>query len=328
MVSCGRRRRGRREVTRSWRGSPPSSTWTPTSSSRPTCGPADCRPATAKPGRTSSSCRPVSPSSSGPVMWKNPEPTVPTWPGGATRTTGPRSSARSPRPAFHARRLSCVASATTRCGPGVGASASGSRTWTSTGCRPNCAFRTTPGSAASSSSGARTGSWPRLCVEAYNDWMVEEWCGEGGGRLLPLCLVPLWDADLAAAEVTRNASARRAGGGVHRAAAVPRSAEPVLRLLGPVPGGMPGDPHGGVHAHRFGHEDAAGVTRRPGRRRRHHPLRQQRGEPRRPALFWDAAPFPGSAPAVCRGADRLDPLRLGAGRRRVDDPPGMEQLAT
>jgi predicted TIM-barrel fold metal-dependent hydrolase len=44
------------------------------------------------------------------------------------------------------------------------------------------------------------------CVEAYNDWMVEEWCGDSGGRLIPLCLIPLWDADLAAAEVRRNAS--------------------------------------------------------------------------------------------------------------------------
>jgi predicted TIM-barrel fold metal-dependent hydrolase len=45
----------------------------------------------------------------------------------------------------------------------------------------------------------------RLCVEAYNDWMVEEWCAGSGGRLLPLCLVPLWDVALAAAEVRRNA---------------------------------------------------------------------------------------------------------------------------
>jgi predicted TIM-barrel fold metal-dependent hydrolase len=45
-----------------------------------------------------------------------------------------------------------------------------------------------------------------LCVRAYNDWMVEEWCGESGGRLVPLCLIPLWDAGLAAEEVRRNAS--------------------------------------------------------------------------------------------------------------------------
>ncbi len=44
-----------------------------------------------------------------------------------------------------------------------------------------------------------------LCVEAYNDWMVDEWCGDSGGRLVPLCLIPLWDAQLAADEVRRNA---------------------------------------------------------------------------------------------------------------------------
>ncbi len=42
------------------------------------------------------------------------------------------------------------------------------------------------------------------CVRAYNDWMVEEWCGDSGGRLIPLVIVPLWDAELAAAEVRRN----------------------------------------------------------------------------------------------------------------------------
>jgi predicted TIM-barrel fold metal-dependent hydrolase len=45
-----------------------------------------------------------------------------------------------------------------------------------------------------------------LCVRAYNDWMVEEWCGGSEGRLIPLCLVQLWDPELAAAEVRRNAA--------------------------------------------------------------------------------------------------------------------------
>src|SRR5206468_5097284 len=44
------------------------------------------------------------------------------------------------------------------------------------------------------------------CVQAYNDWMVEEWCGDSGGRLIPLAIIPLWDAALAAAEVQRNAA--------------------------------------------------------------------------------------------------------------------------
>jgi predicted TIM-barrel fold metal-dependent hydrolase len=44
------------------------------------------------------------------------------------------------------------------------------------------------------------------CVEAYNDWMIDEWCGGAArGRLIPMTLVPLWDVDLAAAEVYRCA---------------------------------------------------------------------------------------------------------------------------
>ncbi|HWS46014.1 MAG TPA: amidohydrolase family protein [Acidimicrobiia bacterium] len=46
----------------------------------------------------------------------------------------------------------------------------------------------------------------RLCVDAYNDWMVEEWCAGSDGRLVPLCIVPLWDPQLAADEVRRNAA--------------------------------------------------------------------------------------------------------------------------
>ena len=46
----------------------------------------------------------------------------------------------------------------------------------------------------------------KLCVEAYNDWMVDEWCGGSNGRLIPLCIVPLWDVELAAAEIRRNAA--------------------------------------------------------------------------------------------------------------------------
>ena len=44
-----------------------------------------------------------------------------------------------------------------------------------------------------------------LCVQAYNDWMIDEWCGSSGGRLIPLCIVPLWDAELAAQEIYRVA---------------------------------------------------------------------------------------------------------------------------
>ena len=62
-----------------------------------------------------------------------------------------------------------------------------------------------------------------LCVKAYNDWMVEEWCGDSGGRLIPLCLIPLWDVELAAAEVRRNADARRPRRLLQRDPALPRA---------------------------------------------------------------------------------------------------------
>jgi predicted TIM-barrel fold metal-dependent hydrolase len=44
------------------------------------------------------------------------------------------------------------------------------------------------------------------CVQAYNDWMIDEWCGDSDGFNIPLCLIPLWDAQLAAAEVRRVAA--------------------------------------------------------------------------------------------------------------------------
>jgi predicted TIM-barrel fold metal-dependent hydrolase len=44
------------------------------------------------------------------------------------------------------------------------------------------------------------------CVQAYTDWMIDEWCGDSGGRLIPLCIVPLWDPVAAAAEVRRTAA--------------------------------------------------------------------------------------------------------------------------
>lgn len=46
-----------------------------------------------------------------------------------------------------------------------------------------------------------------LCIQIYNDWMIDEWCGGAGrGRLVPLTLIPLWDPELAAAEVRRCAA--------------------------------------------------------------------------------------------------------------------------
>jgi predicted TIM-barrel fold metal-dependent hydrolase len=41
------------------------------------------------------------------------------------------------------------------------------------------------------------------CIQAYNDWHVESWCGPYPDRLIPLAVLPLWDPELCAAEVRR-----------------------------------------------------------------------------------------------------------------------------
>ena len=105
------------------------------------------------------------------------------------------------------------------------------------------------------------------CVQAYNDWMIDEWCGGAGcGRLIPLTLIPLWDPELAAAEVRRCAAKGSPRRGVLR--------EP--RRLGlpsiftdhwdPLFAGVRGDRHRRQHAHRFVVDVPDDVARRAPRR--------------------------------------------------------------
>lgn len=45
-----------------------------------------------------------------------------------------------------------------------------------------------------------------LCIRAYNDWMVDEWCAAAPERFIPLVLLPLWDPGLCVAEIERTAA--------------------------------------------------------------------------------------------------------------------------
>ncbi|MBN9109381.1 MAG: amidohydrolase [Pseudonocardia sp.] len=58
------------------------------------------------------------------------------------------------------------------------------------------------------------------CVQAYNDWVVEEWAGSHPDRLIPCQLTYLADPELAAKEVRRNAER-----GVHAVTFTENSAE-------------------------------------------------------------------------------------------------------
>jgi predicted TIM-barrel fold metal-dependent hydrolase len=43
------------------------------------------------------------------------------------------------------------------------------------------------------------------CLQAYNDWHIDEWCAGAPGRFIPLPLCALWSPELAAQEVRRVA---------------------------------------------------------------------------------------------------------------------------
>jgi predicted TIM-barrel fold metal-dependent hydrolase len=43
-----------------------------------------------------------------------------------------------------------------------------------------------------------------LCVRAYNDFVLEEWCASSDGRQIPLVILPLWDVAECVSEVRRT----------------------------------------------------------------------------------------------------------------------------
>ncbi len=43
------------------------------------------------------------------------------------------------------------------------------------------------------------------CVQAYNDWMIDEWCAAYPDRFIPQVLIPLWDIAASVAEMERTA---------------------------------------------------------------------------------------------------------------------------
>jgi predicted TIM-barrel fold metal-dependent hydrolase len=55
----------------------------------------------------------------------------------------------------------------------------------------------------------------RACIQAYNDFIIDEWCGAAPGRFISVALLPQWDVAVAAAEAERVV-----GKGVHAVAFV------------------------------------------------------------------------------------------------------------
>src|SRR5665213_1293508 len=44
-----------------------------------------------------------------------------------------------------------------------------------------------------------------VMLKAYNDWHIDEWCGEYPGRFIPQVILPLWDIEKSVAELRRVA---------------------------------------------------------------------------------------------------------------------------
>jgi predicted TIM-barrel fold metal-dependent hydrolase len=74
------------------------------------------------------------------------------------------------------------------------------------GAQAACCFPSFPGFAGSTLAKAEDKELALLCIQAWNDFNLEEWYGYAPDRFIPLALVPYWDAELSAAEVRRVAA--------------------------------------------------------------------------------------------------------------------------
>jgi predicted TIM-barrel fold metal-dependent hydrolase len=44
-----------------------------------------------------------------------------------------------------------------------------------------------------------------LCLQTYNNWVIDEWSGAAPGRFIPMIILPLWDVSLCVTEIERCA---------------------------------------------------------------------------------------------------------------------------
>ena len=192
-----------------------------------------------------------------------------------------------------------------------------SRTSSSTGSTARCRSRRSRASAARRSTRPTTRSSRSRACEAYNDWMVEEWCEPSGGVNIPLCLMPLWDVELAVEEIQRNAAR---GVRAFCFSELPTRLDlpsihtgywdPVFAVCNDT--GVTLCMHIGSSS-----TDPAASPDAPAGRRRHARVQQLDGVARRLAVLREAHAVPEAEARVLRGPDRLDPVRARAGRHGV-----------
>ncbi|HVX18834.1 MAG TPA: amidohydrolase family protein [Acidimicrobiales bacterium] len=67
-------------------------------------------------------------------------------------------------------------------------------------------FPTFPGFAGGTFFGAADKDLALACVQAWNDFMIDEWCGAAPDRFIPMVILPFWDVEASVAEVQRTAA--------------------------------------------------------------------------------------------------------------------------
>ena len=67
-------------------------------------------------------------------------------------------------------------------------------------------FPSFPGFAGSTFFGMQEKELATLCVQAWNDFIIDEWCAGAPGRMIPMVLVPFWDVEASVREVERTAA--------------------------------------------------------------------------------------------------------------------------
>ena len=67
-------------------------------------------------------------------------------------------------------------------------------------------FPSFPGFAGSTLLGANDKGLATVCVSAWNDFILDEWCAYEAGRFIPMVLIPFWDVAASVAEIQRVAA--------------------------------------------------------------------------------------------------------------------------
>ena len=122
--------------------------------------------------------------------------------------------------------------------------------------------------------------------------MVEEWCGDSGGKLAPAHDRPAVGRRAGRRRGAPQRRPRRARGLLQRDPAAPRPAVDPLGRVGPVPRRLRGHRDGDLHAHRVVVADAGHVGRRAAGGGGHAQLQQRDGVDERLAVQRQARAVP------------------------------------